>query len=142
MRKLLKKKVKKGNGYEYVSVGSGGSGLELGEELKLYTAKKSGSKTEYEELPLKTYDGETVYQVEKEFTKKELKNGLNGIRYLIGWDNLLKIDTDGIADEDLSNYMVEVKVLPYQTEDIPANDASAALEDYYVFTISKIKTDM
>lgn len=138
----LKKKVKKGNGYEYVSVGSGGSGLELGEELKLYTAKKSGSKTEYEELPLKTYDGETVYQVEKEFTKKELKNGLNGIRYLIGWDNLLKIDTDGIADEDLSNYMVEVKVLPYQTEDIPANDASAALEDYYVFTISKIKTDM
>ena len=52
------------------------------------------------------------------------------------------VDTEGIAKEDLSNYMVEVTVLPYSTADIPDSDEYANLIDYYIFTIGKIKTDI
>lgn len=143
----LKKKVKRGDGYEYVAVtdssgGSNPSGLHLGEELKLTAPVEKDGSTVYEELPLTTYNGEAVYQLQKKFSAGEIRSGMDGMEYTIGWDAVLQVDTADIADADLSNYMVEVTVLPYDTEEIPDNDQLAALVDYYIFTIGKIKTDM
>lgn len=143
----LKKKVKDGSGYEYVTLkdsggGSDPSGLHLGAELKLLTPSEKDGSIIYEELPLTTYNGEAVYQLQKKFTADELSDGLDGMKYTVGWDAVLQVDTEGIADEDLSNYMVEVTVLPYDTAEIPDNDRLATLVDYYIFTVGKIKTDM
>lgn len=143
----LKKKVKSGSGYEYVTVkdsggGSDPSGLHLGDELKLVAPSEQDGSTVYEELPMTTYNGEAVYQLQKKFSASELRAGMDGMKYTVGWDAVLQADTAGIADEDLSNYMVEVTVLPYDTAEIPENDRLATLVDYYIFTIGKIKTDM
>lgn len=145
----LKKKVKKaGGGYEYVTVGDSSdssslSGLHLGKELKLATAKKDSSgNTVYTDLPTTSYGGDTVYQMVKKYSESDIKKGTDGIKYLLTWELALLVDTEGIADEDLSNYMVEVTVLPYSTADIPDSDEYANLIDYYIFTIGKLKTDM
>lgn len=145
----LKKKVKKaGGGYEYVTVGDSSdssslSGMHLGKELKLATVKKDGSgKTLYTDLPTTSYGGDTVYQMVKKYSESDIKKGTDGIKYLLTWELALLVDTEGIAKEDLSNYMVEVTVLPYSTADIPDSDEYANLIDYYIFTIGKIKTDI
>lgn len=143
----LKKKVKRGDGYEYVTVkdssgGSNPSGLHLGEELKLAAPVEKDGSTVYEELPMTTYNGEAVYQLQKKFSAGEIRSGMDGMQYTVGWAAVLQVDTTDIADVDLSNYMVEVTVLPYDTAEIPDDDHLATLVDYYIFTIGKIKTDM
>lgn len=143
----LKKKVKNGDGYQYVPVrdprgGNNPSGLHLGDELKLLI-EDSRSADGYSEMTRKTFAGDSVYQVVKKFTAEEIERGINGLKDTVGWDMKLLVDTDGIEDVDLSNYMVEVTVLPYEDEgDVPDRDDIATLVDYYIFTIGKIKTDM
>lgn len=143
----LKKKVKNGDGYQYVPVrdprgGNNPSGLHLGDELKLLI-EDSRSADGYSEMTRKTFAGDSVYQVVKKFTADEIERGINGLTDTVGWDMKLLVDTDGIEDVDLSNYMVEVTVLPYEDEgDVPDRDDIATLVDYYIFTIGKIKTDM
>ena len=78
----------------------------------------------------------------KKYSESDIKKGTDGIKYLLTWELALLVDTEGIAKEDLSNYMVEVTVLPYSTADIPDSDEYANLIDYYIFTIGKIKTDI
>ncbi|MDE7434838.1 MAG: hypothetical protein K2N01_03300 [Lachnospiraceae bacterium] len=143
----LKKKVKSADGYQYVTVkdsrgGNNPSGLHLGEELKLLI-EDSQSADGYSEMVRKTFAGDSVYQVVKKFTASEIEEGIDGLSDTVGWDMKLLVDTGDIADVDLSNYKVEVTVLPYEADaGVPSSDDSATLVDYYIFTIGKIKTDM
>lgn len=107
---------------------------------------------------------EPVYQMIKRFSKDEIKDGTDGVDYLLTWDLELKVDTTDIKNYDLSNYMVEVTVLPFDpaltasddtttisidestTRIIPKTDSGSgiggSLVDYYIFTIGKLKTDL
>ena len=151
----IKKKVGNPDGtYEYVLVGDAlaadsPSELQVGEELKLISSETDGE----EALTLTTYNGETVYQMVRTFSESDIKKGTDGIPYLVSWDLSLLVNTEDMNDADLSNYMVEVTILPYspyiETEtgdlieaDIPDSDENGTLIDYFIFTIGKIKTDM
>lgn len=106
---------------------------------------------------------EPVYQMVKRFTDNEIKNGINGVKYLMTWDLTLTVNTENIDNFDLSNYMVEVTVLPFDRQEqisenfttittgtqsyiIPKTDSGvgsdSTLRDYYIFTIGKLKTDL
>ncbi|MGN0341735.1 MAG: hypothetical protein ACI4DO_02985 [Roseburia sp.] len=107
---------------------------------------------------------EPVYQMIKRFSKDDIKDGTDGVDYLLTWDLELKVDTTNIKNFDLSNYMVEVTVLPFDPglassepnttsitidgadRTIPKTDSGSgigsSLKDYYIFTIGKLKTDL
>ncbi len=154
----LKKKVSDGAGaYHYEYVGSGDvavpdCGLRLGDTLRLATVEAdadgdigddSGQDNKvYRDLQLVTCNGTAAYRMVKTFTESEIKAGTHGIKYLTDWEMSLFVDTEGMADTDLSNYCVEVTLLPFSTEEPPQDDSMATLTDYYIFTIGKIKTDM
>ena len=89
-----------------------------------------------------------------------IKNGTDGTEKLLTWDMKLIIHADSIQNFDLSNYMVEVTVLPFDPaltasadtttltvqgmdRTIPKKDETEdSLKDFYIFTIGKIKTDL
>ena len=59
-------------------------------------------------------------------------------------DNLmLKVDTKGITVAELSNYMLEMSVVAYDAKNTegPTGD-EAVLQDFFIFTIARLKTDM
>ena len=106
-------------------------------------------------------DGSTepVYQMIKRFSKSDIKQGTGGVDYLLTWDLELTVNTTDIKAFDLSNYMVEVTILPFEPSmaasdetvsitidgkerNIPKNDEGTSLTDYYIFTIGKLKTDL
>jgi hypothetical protein len=127
--------------YKYVNVDQNVSDLTLGKELQLVLQDGDDSS----KLKLTTYNGESVYQMVKEFKSDQIEQGTEGTKYLLTWDATLKVSTEGIQNKDLSNYKVEVRVLPYdKDETTPSSDKEAkdALTDYYIFTIGRLKNDL
>lgn len=99
-----------------------------------------------EDVDAGTKETQSVIRMVKTFTDEEIKNGIpdaegNQIEYVTNWGMRLDVDSTKISDEELTNYMVKVTYLPYKTEDAPINDQDALLNDYFVFTIAKLKTD-
>ena len=94
--------------------------------------------------------GETqnVIRTIETFTKDEITDGIqdhSGIQIpkVVYWDMNLKVDSTDMTAEDLSNYMVTVTYLPYDsTTEAPEDDSEETLFDYFVFTIANLKTDM
>ena len=149
--------------YEYQSVGTGTddtiSALQIQDEFVLQLADG-----ETGELVFKADYGangeEPVYQMIRRFTKNQIKNGTDGTEKLLTWDMKLIIHAASIQNFDLSNYMVEVTVLPFDPaltasadtttltvqgmdRTIPKKDETEdSLKDFYIFTSGKIKTDL
>jgi hypothetical protein len=138
----LYRKEKTSTGHEYVQIDD--------EHIKLYKEEKDGSgnivTTEYEK---KIINGKLVYVDTYNFTAEEIKNGTdNGVTTpvsgLVMRDMKLVVNTEGISDEDLSNYKLEMRLVPYDkgiNED-DVTDETLAISDYFIFTIAKLKTDM
>lgn len=90
-------------------------------------------------------NGQEVYVEYKKFTSEDIKTGVNGVPYVTSWDMRITADMDQIKDNetDWTNYKLVITYLPYDpAADTPANDENAALTDYFIFTIAKLKTDM
>ena len=134
----LYRKEKTDTGHEYVQIDD--------EHIKLYKEEKDSSgniiTSEYES---KIINGEHVYVDTYNFTADEIKNGTNNdVSGLIMRDMKLVVDTEHMGDEDLSNYMLEMRLVPYDkgvSEDNVIDDITA-ISDYFIFTIAKLKTDM
>ncbi len=43
---------------------------------------------------------------------------------------------------DLSNYKIEMRLVPYDEGATNVTDNLAALKDFFIFTVAKLKTDM
>ena len=178
----LKKKVQDnidagGNSqYKYISVGSAenpntmsNSKMYANEKLKLVLADTAdsgvttGGALVFRDAYGTDGDREPVYQMIKRFSADEIRKGTYGVDYLMQWDMKLTVDTTDIEISDLSNYMVEVTVLPIdpaltESEDtesitidgnnwyIPKTDKGdgigSSLKDYFIFTVGKLKTDL
>lgn len=162
--------------YKYVSVGSAAnpntisnSKMYANEKLKLALANTAdsgvttGGALVFRDAYGTDGDKEPVYQMIKHFSADEIRKGTNGVDYLMQWDMKLTVDTKDIEISDLSNYMVEVTVLPIDpalagSEDtelitidgnnwyIPKTDKGdgigSSLKDYFIFTVGKLKTDL
>ena len=162
--------------YKYVSVGSEAnkntvydSKMYANEKLKLALADTAdsgvttGGALVFRDAYGTDGDKEPVYQMIKHFSADEIRKGTNGVDYLMQWDMKLTVDTKDIEISDLSNYMVEVTVLPIdpalvESEDtesitidgnkkhIPKTDKGdgigSSLKDYFIFTVGKLKTDL
>lgn len=162
--------------YKYVSVGSAAnpntvynSKMYANEKLKLALADTAdsgvttGGALVFRDAYGTDSDKEPVYQMIKHFSAEEIRKGTNGVDYLMQWDMKLTVDTKDIEISDLSNYMVEVTVLPIDpalaksenteliTIDgnnryIPKTDKGdgigSSLKDYFIFTVGKLKTDL
>ena len=162
--------------YKYVSVGSAAnqntvydSKMYANEKLKLALADTAdsgvttGGALVFRDAYGTDGDKEPVYQMIKRFSADEIRKGTNGVDYLMQWDMKLTVDTKDIEISDLSNYMVEVTVLPIDpalagSEDtelitidgnnryIPKTDKGdgigSSLKDYFIFTVGKLKTDL
>ena len=162
--------------YKYVSVGSAAnqntvydSKMYANEKLKLALADTAdsgvttGGALVFRDAYGTDGDKEPVYQMIKHFSADEIRKGTNGVGYLMQWDMKLTVDTKDIKISDLSNYMVEVTVLPIDpalaksenteliTIDgnnryIPKTDKGdgigSSLKDYFIFTVGKLKTDL
>lgn len=139
----LKKKIKLSDGtYQYVSVGKNDStsSLILGNQLQVKLNNQDGVN---DNLALSSYNGEQVYQMEKTFSEDEIKNGLDGVPYVVSWGVTLYVNTENVPNTDFSNYMVEVTVLPFDKDSSkPDKDDASKLVDYFIFTVAKLKTDM
>ena len=67
-------------------------------------------------------------------------------------DLMLKVNTAGISDLELSNYKLEMSMVAYDstlTTDANGNQVTpkptgeeSVLQDFFIFTIAKLKTDM
>ena len=56
---------------------------------------------------------------------------------------MLKINTEGINDAELSNYKLEMSVIAYDANSTTGpTGEEAVLQDFFIFTIAKLKTDM
>ena len=157
--------------YKYLSVGNAvsASGMKADQNLKLALADTAdsgvttGGALVFRDAYGTDGDREPVYQMIKRFSADEIRKGTNGVDYLMQWDMKLTVDTTDIEISDLSNYMVEVTVLPIdpdlkESEDtelitidgssryIPKTDKGdgigSSLKDYFIFTVGKLKTDL
>lgn len=162
--------------YKYVAVGSAAnpntisnSKMYANEKLKLALADTAdsgvttGGVLVFRDAYGTDGDREPVYQMIKDFSADEIREGTNKVDYLMQWDMKLTVDTKDIEISDLSNYMVEVTVLPIdpaltESEDtesitidgnnwyIPKTDKGdgigSSLKDYFIFTVGKLKTDL
>lgn len=159
--------------YEYLTVGSAEnsqitedgkpvSGLLADDQLSLKltnAGEGEGAELLFQDEYGPDDSTEPVYQMIKRFTKSDIKQGTDGVDYLLTWDLELTVNTTDIEDFDLSNYMVEVTILPFEPSlaasdetvsitidgkerNIPKNDQGTSLTDYYIFTIGKLKTDL
>ncbi len=87
-------------------------------------------------------NGHTVYKENRTYDKDDVRLGSDGTSAGLMTNNLLlKVNTEDIEDIDLSNYKLEMSVVAY---DKGANltGQEAVLKDFFIFTISKLKTDM
>ena len=96
--------------------------------------------------------GQTICQETKTYTQAEVREGTDGAKGLMTNKLLLKVNTEGISDAELSNYKLEMSVIAYDSE--PTTDANgnpipaaptgdeAVLKDFFIFTIAELKTDM
>lgn len=84
------------------------------------------------------------YESAYRFTADEIKNGTEGIKGLITRDMKVVVDTEKIKNmyEYLTNYRIEMSLVPYDDGVTEIFDDLTALKDYFVFTIAKLKTDM
>lgn len=97
-------------------------------------------------------NGQTIFREIRTYTQDEVRNGSDGANGLMTNKLLLKVNTEGISDMELSNYMLEMSVIAYDSEttlDASGNTIPAAptgdeavLRDFFTFTIAKLKTDM
>ena len=97
-------------------------------------------------------NGQTIFRENRTYTQDEVRNGSDGAKGLMTNKLLLKVNTEGISDAELSNYKVEMSVIAYDSETtqdatgatIPAAPTGdeAVLKDFFIFTIAELKTDM
>lgn len=97
-------------------------------------------------------NGQIIYQEYKTFDQDDVRTGTDGAKGLMTDKLLLKVDTEDIPDSDLSNYKLEMSVIAFDrgtTTDGDGNQVplrptgnEAVLQDFFIFTISKLKTDM
>ena len=140
----LYKKVETDQGKEYVPIGNDRISLWREDETAedgyaMFTATTDAS-------------GQVIYNEIKTFTQSEVRTGTNGAKGLMADKLLLKVNTEGITKEELSNYRLEMSVIAYDSETttdangtvIPAAPTGdeAVLRDFFIFTIAKLKTDM
>lgn len=108
--------------------------------IKLYY--KDGD--EYREYHTNGKVGEDFkYEDTYKFSEEEIKNGTNGTNGLITRDMKLVVDTqmDDIY-QYLTNYKIEMRLVPYDDGVTEINDDITSLKDYFIFTIAKLKTDL
>ena len=97
-------------------------------------------------------NGWTIYRENRIFSQEEVRRGTGetGGEGLITNNLLLKVDTENITDSELSNYKLEMSIIAYdRLYDADGNEIAlnptgteAVLQDFFIFTISKLKTDM
>ena len=108
--------------------------------IKLY--HKSGDElTEYQN------NGKTgsdfKYEETIKLSQDEIRNGTDGVSGLITRDMQLKVTTLVNGQEmDLSNYKIEMRLIPYDDGITNVSDETAVLKDFFIFTVAKLKTDM
>lgn len=140
----LYKKVETGQGKEYIPVGN--------ERISLWKEDKDAEEGYTLFASTTDANGQIVYNETKTFTKNEVTAGTEGAKGLMTDKLLLKVNTEGITKEELSNYKLEMSVIAYDsgtTTDANGNVIPAApmgdeavLNDFFIFTIAKLKTDM
>lgn len=108
--------------------------------IKLYY--KAGD--EYKEYNTNGESGEAFkYEYTCKFSEEEIKNGTNGTNGLVTRDMKIVVNTqmDDIY-QYLTNYKIEMRLVPYDDGVTEINDDITSLKDYFIFTIAKLKTDM
>lgn len=141
-------------GYEYYSLTE--DDMQFGDdcEFELSSGDLTGTGDKNVLTYNDNYNGETVYQVWKTFTFDEIQQGTKDDEnhsqpYLVWWDMSLSVDTSQVTDKDLSNYEVEVTVMPldkdfagaFPPDDKVANQIDSQV-DHFIFTIGKLKNDL
>ncbi len=140
----LYKRVNTEDGKEYVPIDD--------ERISLW-AKDDEAEGGYSALLATTdTDGQLIYREHRVFTQDEVREGTgeSGGEGLITNSLLLKVDTEDITDSELSNYKLEMSVIAYDRAfDSGGNEIllnptgnEAVLQDFFIFTIAKLKTDM
>ena len=103
----------------------------------------SGTKLQSENITVNKNEKQNVIITSKEFTADEIKNGTNGTKYVTEWNMNLKAKAGEFTDADLTNYKVTVTYVPYdKTADRPETDEEQTWFDFFIFTVTKLKTDM
>lgn len=86
---------------------------------------------------------QSVIVTTKSFTKDEILNGTDGVKYVAEWKMDIVADLEKFTKEDLTNYMISVSYVPYEKgTTMPQTDQHQTLFDYFIFTVAKLKTDM
>ena len=103
----------------------------------------SGTQLQSENITVNKNENQNVIITSKEFTADEIKNGTNGTKYVTEWNMNLKAKAGEFTDADLTNYKVTVTYVPYdKTADRPETDEEQTWFDFFIFTVTKLKTDM
>lgn len=103
----------------------------------------SGNKLSAEEITVNKNEKQKVIITTKEFTADEIKNGTNGTKYVTEWGMNLKAKAGEFTNEDLTNYKITVTYVPYdKTAQRPETDEEQTWFDFFIFTVTKLKTDM
>lgn len=87
--------------------------------------------------------GNFKYERTIKLTADEIRNGTDGIEGLITKDMKIVVNTvlNGM-EADLTNYKIEMRLIPYDDGIINISDETAYLRDFFIFTIAELKTDM
>lgn len=108
--------------------------------IKLYY-QNGGDYTEFPDNGLA--GGNFKYERTVKLDADEIKNGTDGIEGLITRDMKLVVNTvQGSKEADLTNYKIEMRVIPYDDGIINISDETSYLKDFFIFTIAELKTDM
>lgn len=103
----------------------------------------SGTQLQSENITVNKNENQNVIITSKEFTADEIKNGTNGTKYVTEWNMNLKAKAGEFTDKDLTNYKVTVTYVPYDKDaDRPETDEEQTWFDFFIFTVTKLKTDM
>ncbi len=84
-----------------------------------------------------------MYYNTYKFSLEEIKDGSSGTAGLVTRNLSLQIET--MIDDipmDLSNYKIEMHLVPYDDGAQDVTDDVSTLKDFFVFTVGKLKTDM
>jgi hypothetical protein len=140
----LYKKVETAQGKEYIPINNNRIDLRYANENAEGGYSRFNATTDA--------NGQTIYEKTRTYTKEEVRKGSDGAKGLMTDKLLLKVNTEGISKEELSNYKLEMSVIAYDSETttdangniIPAapKGDEAVLKDFFIFTIAKLKTDM
>lgn len=103
----------------------------------------AGNKLDTENITVNGNEKQNVVITTKNFSENEIKNGINGVKYVTEWNMNLKVKAENIKDTDLTNYKITVTYVPYDKDSKrPENDEEQKWFDFFVFTVAKLKTDM